>query len=999
MATAITAARPASSSPRLTRAVQRLIFLVSLLSIMASASHAERLPIRTYTPADGLASATIHRIVRDSRGFLWFCTRGGLSRFDGTRFRTYDERDGLPERVVNDFLESRSGTYWVATNGGGVCRLDPSLETLSGPGDGKGTDPAGPRSRFKVYPVGAEVLSNRVNQLCEDQAGRLWATTDGGLFVLEDQNGQVGFRHVDLGPVAGPAPDIPVDCILADSRGALWIGTTNAGVIERLPDGRLRHYSTSQGLPSNYVTKLIEDRQGQLWAGTSNGLCLLADHPDNRGSIVSGTYPTTAFGLEPESIQSPGQLPNRNRQHTDTGYVTAIFESQAGRLWIGTRGLTEFDGMRFHSYGLANGLSGARILSLAEDADGNLWMGTEGAGALKLTSTGFISYTQADGPGLVHIYNILEDETGAVIAASDNWRINRFDGSKFVGVRPALPPDSFVPWASTDVYLDRERCWWVLTDKGLCRYPKVNSVVELSTTRPIVYTTLDGLPVNQIASIYEDRHGDIWVGMNGGGGLIRKDRSSGAIHRFPELNRLAPENGPSSICEDRSGNLWVSFLDGGLARYRNKSFDTFTSSEGLPRGGNTAIFLDHAGRLWAPSHLGGLTRIDDPDAERPHFATYTTSDGLASNGVRCVTEDTLGRIYVGAGAGVDRLDPDTGAIKHFTTADGLANDYVVSAFRDHQGRLWFGTLNGLSRLDPQPDRTVEPRAALINGLRVGGATYPVSELGQASVPEMTLGPGQNSIQIEFFAVGFVQGALRYQYRLSGSGQGWSEPTDQRLVDYAAVAPGTYRFEVRAIYAGGVVSASPAFFAFTILPPLWRRWWVVSLAALVIGIAAYGLHLNRLRRLVELERVRARIAADLHDDIGSSLSQIALLSGVLRTQLERGEAVAVKTISTMYRVSAESLDSMSDIVWAINPQRDHLVDLSRRMRRFASEILPARDINLSFKGPEDDRDLRLGADLRREVYLIFKEIINNAARHSGCGQVEVELGRDGSWIQL
>jgi ligand-binding sensor domain-containing protein/two-component sensor histidine kinase len=974
--------------------------LISILSLLLAPSLvlAERLPIKTYTAADGLGSGPVTRIVRDSRGFLWFCTRGGLSRFDGSRFRTYDERDGLPHPAVNDLLESRSGAYWIATNGGGVCRFDP---------EAAGRREANEKNaglRFKVYRIGGEAVSNKVNVLCQDQAGRLWAGTDAGLFMLDEANWEDSFRRIDTGFSEDPTGNIPVTAILADRSGTLWIATSTAGLFRMRPNGALDRYWTRHGLPTNFILSLLEDRDGQLWAGTGAGLCLLRRELDQKSSIVARAYTTDDSGASSaESDRARRKARSGRPGSSDATNVRALYESSQGRLWIGTLGgLAEFDGNRFQEYGLKQGLTTTQITCLTEDGDGNLWIGTDVAGAMKLTAGGFTTYTEADSPGLGHIYTILEDQTGAIVAASDESRINLLEGKAFTGIRPLLPDSSWVIWGYQDVYLDREGRWWVLTDRGLCRFPKVRNVSELRTTRPVVYTTSNGMPGDSVFCIHEDSKGDFWVATfsNSPVRLSRLEPETGILHPSGDLRDLPPSNTPSSFCEDRAGNLWMSFYSGGLGRIRGGRFQFFSSADGLPQGGTWSMYLDLSGRLWFGSSLGGVGRVDDSDGDRPRFVMFTTADGLASNAVRCVTQDNFGRIYVGTGAGVDRLDPATDSIRHFTAKDGLANDFVTSAFRDRQGRLWFGTLSGLSRLIPQPDRPQATRPAFINGLRIGGVAYPVSELGDASLPELTVGSNQNSIQIDFFGIGFGSGELlRYQYRLDGTGQGWSEPTDQRTVNYPALPPGRYGFQVRAVKADGVASFEPAAFSFTILPPLWRRWWFISSAAVIAALLFYALYRYRVDRLLEVERVRTRIAADLHDDIGATLSQIAVLSEVVRKQMPRENAQLSKTLSSIARGSLAAVDSMSDIVWAINPEKDHLLNLTQRMRRLASEVLPASNIEFQFIAPPSESDVKLGANVRREVFLIFKESLNNTVRHSGCMRAKIELQVDRSSLFL
>jgi signal transduction histidine kinase len=171
-----------------------------------------------------------------------------------------------------------------------------------------------------------------------------------------------------------------------------------------------------------------------------------------------------------------------------------------------------------------------------------------------------------------------------------------------------------------------------------------------------------------------------------------------------------------------------------------------------------------------------------------------------------------------------------------------------------------------------------------------------------------------------------------------------------------------------------------------------------MAATLIGLVAYFLYRYRVARLIELERVRTRIATDLHDDIGSSLSQVSVLSEVVRRRVGSEPSVS-EPLSMIADLSRDLVDSMNDIVWAINPRRDHLSDLTHRIRRFASDVFTARDIEFNFSAPEAQHDIRLGADMRREVFLIFKESVNNMVRHSGCTEANIEFLIESGWLEL
>ena len=351
--------------------------------------------------------------------------------------------------------------------------------------------------------------------------------------------------------------------------------------------------------------------------------------------------------------------------------------------------------------------------------------------------------------------------------------------------------------------------------------------------------------------------------------------------------------------------------------------------------------------------------MKDPNSPTPTFEPVRFTGDPVSTNIRTIIADKFGRLYLGTARGVERYSPETGLVKHFTVSDGLAADFVVDSHLDRNGDLWFATNNGVSRLTPLPDEKPLPPQVFIGSLRISGEVQPGSELGSTSVERGDLAYTDNNFQIDFFGLDMRAGEfLRYQYMLEGADQEWSPPTDKTTVTYANLQSGTYRFLVRAVNSDGIESERAATATFTILQPLWQRWWFLLLAALTVALivallfkyrTARLLEVNaaleearraeeRLRRtredrLMELERVRSRIATDLHDDIGASLTQIAILSEVAQAGATNGNSKLVEPLAKISEVSNELVGTMSDIVWSINPTKDHLRDLTQRMRRF------------------------------------------------------------------
>jgi ligand-binding sensor domain-containing protein/signal transduction histidine kinase len=939
-------------------------FRLGLMLLASALLCAEQLPVRTYTTADGLARNTIFCIVQDTRGFLWFCTSDGLSRFDGYTFVNYGMKQGLPNRAVTTLRITRQGVYWVGTYAG-LYRMDPY---------------SSPPQKFEAVRVGANENSQRILALIEGHSGVLWAGTDDGLFRLDE--GESRFQPVDIGIPQRSDGNRAADVLLEDQRGTLWIAGDEK-LYRRMPDGNTRVYRDSR-FKGGFLT-LYEDRERRLWAGTVfAGICRLDPDAGPNDPIVSRGY-TTKDGLA------------HNR-------VEALLQTADGRFWAGVaRGLSLYvpGADRFESYTTAEGLSDAGVKSLADDREGNLWVGTEAGGVMKIARRGFTSYTKADGLGNTRISSLFVDLAGEICAVTSptggKWSLDCFNGKRFTSIRPRYPSTiRYFGWGwNQTAFQDHTGEWWIPTGQGLCRFAKANRVVELAGRRPkTVYTTRNGLPANVLFRLFEDSQGNIWISSSDQptNPLTRWERATGTFHVFGEadgLPRLQPS--ATAFAEDRSGQIWIGY-SGSLARFHNGRFTLYTEAGGLPAGQIRALHLDRAGRLWIASSRGGLARMDDPSAEtNPSFVRYTTAEGLSNNSVNCLTADEWGRIYACTGRGIDRLDPTTGRIKHFTTADGLARGEPGVAMRDREGALWFGGGLGLSRLVPEPDRPASPPPVFVTELQVRGTSRPLAELGQAKVTDLVLQPNQNQVRIDFVGLGFAPGErLRYQYRMSGADGDWSPPNEQRTINYASLGPGAYTFLVRAVNAEGAVSAQPAMVSFTILAPIWQRWWFLSTAAVVLSLLIWTLYRYRLAHLLAVERIRTRIATDLHDDIGASLSQIAILSEVARRKIEGADLPAGGPLLEIACVSRELVDAMSDIVWTINPRHDHFSNLEYRMRRFASDVLTARNIELEFRAMATQPDLPIGAEIRRQLFLIFKEAVNNIARHSGASLTTVEF---------
>ncbi len=825
----------------------------ALLALLILPALAEEVPIKSYTTAEGLGHNRVKRIVADSHGFLWLCTTQGLSRFDGAHFTNFGPEQGLAS--TNDLLEVSPGNYWVATNGNGIIRFtaNGTLQPVSDEST---------KSRFKRYTPGTQPATSRVNVLYRDTDGAIWLGTDGGLFRLEEKNGTVAMQPVPLRLPGHSELQAQVISLLRDAEGSLWVGT-RFGLLRILPGGRHIVYSILPRASTDSVYALLIDRNHQFWVGNQGGLLLFRPQPaagyagSNADLLDRGLekIPRIPLGSAAQPLPDDSIL---YQVAPSDAPVYSLRELSGGRLGIGTirHGFFEFRDGRITPFSTDIRLLEDTVSSIAEDSAANIWLATSFHGGIKLSLHGFITYGASD--GLVSgVVGIIPDENQQAVLAALPWRVARFDGGKLISASLNITGFEAGNGFATPqaLLIDHLGEYWVGTRAGVYRYPKVERLAQLSKLAPkAIYKKADGLAEDIASRLEEDSHGDIWISSFAPARTVitRWHRATGTFQVYSDADGLPAFNAPSDLFKDRSGNLWIGFREGGLAQFQNGKFRYFSTAEGFPAGEIKGCRFDASDRLWCANSQHGLMRLDKTGGSNLAPIFLSTRQGLSNNLVTAVSEERGNRLYAGTMLGVDQINPANGAVRHFTLADDQAGE-VLDLFFDRQSVLWVAGLNGVGKLVPEPERSATPVPVLIGGLRIAGVAYQVSAVGASNINLPDLPAGKNSIQIDYLGLRFTSGAgSRFEYKLDGAADSnWSEPTTATTVTYPNIAPGSYRFIVRAADARDGASNPTATLNFRVLPPFWKQGWFIALAVALIAGGLLAFDRYRVARMNEV----------------------------------------------------------------------------------------------------------------------------------------------------
>jgi signal transduction histidine kinase/ligand-binding sensor domain-containing protein len=937
---------------------------VSARAALASAAPPELL-FERYDVERGLPHDTISAMAQSGDGFLWIATDDGVARFDGHTFRAYriDPAAGASQRFWT-VAESADGALW-AGGAAGLFRYDRAAGRLV--------------SEPLLAADGAP--ASGVVKIATDSSGRLWVAAQRAIFVRAPGERRLRELPVESGSNAVELARLPFASLAVAPDGTVWL-QRGSGLREPLALYRLagdRFELVARLAPETLHAGLFVDRRGALWLhGELGGLAEVGGRPRaalggaaGRAALGGGFDPggdtlwlATGDGLylHQRTSGSSTRVALDAEESFHRRWVRAVLVDADGGVWAGTvGGLYHADPHRkpFRpvrpelplAAARAPARSGAAIGGLVEDRSGALWVGTIGGGLDRLDlATGRVEHHRHDprAPSSLcgdQVWHLFEASDGRIWASTSGGLCVGEPGGRFARVEPT---GLSVPLGASAVAEAPPGVLWIASSSaGLVRFDLASRA-----TRRFAHDSFRNY--GTFLSLGER---ELWIG-DSAGELVRIDPRAAAIERRSIRGARGAVSGPQiyDLAPAPGGRLWVA-TEAGLARYDPalRTVDHPLAGDPLPGSVVFSILAERSGRLWLGTNHG-LVRVDfgRPPGER--VRAFDRSDGVASLEM---------------------------------------NRYSRLALRS--GSFAFGGMNGLTLFDPAAivDDPRSPRLALERVTIVGRDGERV--LRPAAGELVEIGASDQAFTIEVASVGFTRpDRHRFAHRLEPLDADWADAGARRSARYTRVPPGEYRFTARVANQDGRWSAPRELVALRVVPPWWRTGWFRAAALIALAATSYGAHRLRVSRLVAEERLRLALASDLHDELGSELSGIALTSALVarsaalspaeRAQLERVRAVAER-----------AQQGVRHIVWSLHPAHDTVGSLAARLRSAAEELLAG--VEWSFEAEVGEASSRLGMEARRELLLVLRELLTNVARHARATRVEIALAREGEALVL
>ena len=925
--------------------------------------------IRLLTRADGVPNAGLNKIYEASDGFLWLSTQSGLYRYDGYSFAGFyaDSRDTttLSSGSVTDIEEDAAANLWVGTFGKGLCRYQPAYRSW----------------KQYLHPTPDSNSFYWIFDLFRDARGRLWAGTNGrGLLLYKGEtdsfvqfipepgrntNGTVRFEN-EVRRIAADVADPDV----------LWLATTDGLFRFDTRTAAFQKYQNKKNGVARWIDNsfhyVYADSSGFIWLGAWGGGVVRFD----KATAGFLNIPFAPFEYQRSNL-SKNIVSHIVPAGKDDLYVSTLDDG----VWLlNTRTL---QCRRFLPVDSTD--TGPRSFSgITNTSDGCTWFCSANGIHFRhpLNARMGTRYRLFQPPGFSYrpdLLSVLYDSVRREYWMSCNAGYGIYVYDESMQYRQSIPVDGqrndrtfreLVQDGAGNVFL------LSLDQKGLYQYSKQRNRFSKSNLLP---------GDSMFYSIAADRLGDLWMVVRSG--LIRRSRATGTLrfYRFPESVRLRLTNTSQrpGLVFDRNNQLWM-YYSGGLVQLdpARETWQHITTREGLASDYINAVTVAPNGHLWLAPADEGL-QVYDP-AGKKFIRHLLRASGFLFQRINFLASDATGFIWATTINGLLRIHPSGNSWNLYDMEDGLESDYLdQGVFCTASDRVFLA----------QSDGFFTWKASGFSSLQGAPALY-FSQI-KAADRELPLGPAvlnlphdQNDVQFYFGAIApVINKRLRFFYRLLPGQQEWIQ-VDTRNILLAGLSPGTYTLQLKALGPDEVVSKVLEQQIRIRYPFWWQAWFLVLVAAGLV-LAVYGLYRYRIRQLVRVQELRNSISRDLHDEIGSAVSSVNMLTEVVRRKLgaEHEALPVLEQISVSAQEAGESID---ETVWSVNPVHDAAEDVFIRIRKFVAERLEAQQTGYHILIPDPPAGLRLPMQLRRDLWLVCKEAVNNICKHAHPAMVEVEF---------
>jgi len=937
----------------------------------------------------GLSQSTVNAIVQDAQGFMWFGTQDGLNRYDAYSITVFkhdpSDSTSISDNAIWCLVSDRNGDVWVGTEHGGLNRYVISEDRFY---------------HYRHDPNDSTTISdNYVRCLFEDSNQDIWiGTRNNGLNRYNRATGTFTRFLSDDKDITSLSSN-HVWAICEDHSRNLWIATSR-GLSQLRGDGQdwvsnaprfVRYYdiaSDPNSLSSNNTRALYVDSSGTLWIGTQGGGLNRFDEK------------TRSFKRYLHDAKDPNSVPSN--------FIWSIYEDSKGLLWTATydAGLSMFD-FRTDTF---VGYNNDEVLTIYKDLSGILWFGTFASGVKTYDQRKNWFKHHSDDPSNASgnaAFAILEDRDDELWVGTYGNGLKRYAPPNKVGDRRLKKTYVFNPRNQNSLGSNKvislcessDGSIWTGTTGGLNRFNKRTGIITRFRHESGNH---DSIGFDVITSLHEDSSGRMWIGNDIGGIGIFHRLTNTFEHLKPDDKNPHTLLGTSigAIYEDKQKTIWVGTFGGGLHRYAPETHSFYRISiplETSPVGSigagahaNTVCTIaeDDSGFIWFGMMGIGLIRYDQSNDS---FAFYTQKHGLPNDNIWGILPDKSGNLWLSTNKGISKFNLKTKQFKNYNVQDGLQSNefnrgsYFVSSRRE----LFFGGMNGVTAFFPESIRDNEyVPPVYLTSFRVLDKSLELPT-SISSTKQVELSYSENFFSFGFVALNYTSPEKnQYAYMLEGFDNDWHKVSaQQRYASYTNIDPGEYVLRVKASNNDGLWNETGTSIVIVVTPPFWMTWWFrMLLTAGVIGLVV-AVHNYRVAQLLKIERIRVQIATDLHDEIGSSLGSIVLRSRTLQKE-KRWTKRSKEELARIHRTAMQTAGMLRDIVWLVNPDFDKLDDMILRMKDTAQSLLAG--ISYEFIAPDEVLLTRLSPEIRRIIFLSYKEILHNIAKHSKATEARIEV---------